>query len=331
MQPPYLRTSPTVGLERPALMNPVLRMKAPSCCGIPVQGANTVPGFARWRPTRRERPHLLSQRHRQASSRSTRMGATASSIRGFTSAIRAFHDLQWIPPAVTALHKRIAAGGGVSAGPRPYLPAAGLIILVENATKSRYGASLGLLQPLPRCAFYVSGRWPLSAWRTSRFRGLSSSGIAKLGTRGTPPDPCRGARTKYKSGPMALCWEVTRSLTCWFGKHVSRAWPTALLARHTPGRGGTPSTGVARGRAGPTNPTWPTSNGGGGGRALRLLYSLPPVGLIRRPSPPPSSPPRSEVQAPARSLRKWVSPQSRAGPCIPSRPKWWTRRPGGKA
>ena len=38
-----------------------------------------------------------------------RMGATTSSIRGFTSAVRAVEDLQSIPPAVTTLHKRIAA------------------------------------------------------------------------------------------------------------------------------------------------------------------------------------------------------------------------------
>ena len=47
-----------------------------------------------------------------------RMQATASSIRGFTSAVRAVEDLQWIPPAVTTFHKRNAAGAA-SAGPQP--------------------------------------------------------------------------------------------------------------------------------------------------------------------------------------------------------------------
>ena len=45
-RPPCSRTSPTAGLERPASMNPVSRMKASSCCGVPVPGTNTVPGFA---------------------------------------------------------------------------------------------------------------------------------------------------------------------------------------------------------------------------------------------------------------------------------------------
>ena len=38
------------------------------------------------------------------------MGATASSIRSFTSAIRAVEDLQWIPLAATAFRQRMAAG-----------------------------------------------------------------------------------------------------------------------------------------------------------------------------------------------------------------------------
>ena len=44
-----------------------------------------------------------------------RMGTTTSSIRSFTSAVRAVEDVQWIPPAVTALHKRIVTGAA-SAG-----------------------------------------------------------------------------------------------------------------------------------------------------------------------------------------------------------------------
>ena len=50
-------------------------------------------------------------------------------------AVRAIEDLQWIPPAVTTLHKKIAAGAP-SARPQPYLPPAGLVILVDNASKS---------------------------------------------------------------------------------------------------------------------------------------------------------------------------------------------------
>ena len=85
-----------------------------------------------------------------------RMGATASSIRSFTSAICAVEDPQWIPPAATAFHKRIAAGAA-SAGPQPYLPPAGLVILVENASKSRYGPLLGALATLAWVCFLRIG------------------------------------------------------------------------------------------------------------------------------------------------------------------------------
>ena len=59
----------------------------------------------------------------------------AEKVVGITLAVRAFEDLLWIPPAVITLHKRIATGAA-SAGPQSYLPPAGLVILVENATKS---------------------------------------------------------------------------------------------------------------------------------------------------------------------------------------------------
>ena len=62
---------------------------------------------------------------------------------------------QWIPPAITTLHKRIAAGAA-SAGPQPYLPRPGLI-LVENATKSRYGPLLGALATLAWVCFLRVG------------------------------------------------------------------------------------------------------------------------------------------------------------------------------
>ena len=85
-----------------------------------------------------------------------RMGATVSSIRGFTSAVRAVEDPQWIPPAVTTLHKRIAAGAA-SAGPQLYLPPIGLVILVENASESRYGPPLGALATLAWVCFPRAG------------------------------------------------------------------------------------------------------------------------------------------------------------------------------
>ena len=76
------------------------------------------------------------------------MGATASSIRIFTSAIRAVENLQWILPAATALHKRLAAGGLSRTAAQPYLLPAGLVILVENASKSRHAPLLGALATL---------------------------------------------------------------------------------------------------------------------------------------------------------------------------------------
>ena len=72
------------------------------------------------------------------------MGVTTSSIRGFTSVVRTVEDLQWIPPAVTTLHKRMATGEA-SAGPQPYVVPTGLLILVENTSKTRYGPLLRAL------------------------------------------------------------------------------------------------------------------------------------------------------------------------------------------
>ena len=63
-------------------------------------------------------------------------GATASALRGIISAVRAVEDLQWLPPTVTTLHKRIAAGAA-SSGSQPYLSPAGLVQLVEKARDSR--------------------------------------------------------------------------------------------------------------------------------------------------------------------------------------------------
>ena len=71
-------------------------------------------------------------------------GATALALRGITSAVRAVEDLQWLPPTVTTLHKRIAAGAA-SSGSQPYLSPAGLVQLVEKARDSRHGAVFSAL------------------------------------------------------------------------------------------------------------------------------------------------------------------------------------------
>ena len=71
-------------------------------------------------------------------------GAAASALRGITSAVRAVEDLQWLPPTVTTLHKRIAAGAA-SSGSQPYLSPAGLVQLVEKARDSRHGAVFSAL------------------------------------------------------------------------------------------------------------------------------------------------------------------------------------------
>ena len=71
-------------------------------------------------------------------------GATASALRGITSAVRAVEDLQWLPPTVTTLHKRIAAGAA-SSGSQPYLSPAGLVQLAEKARDSRHGAVFSAL------------------------------------------------------------------------------------------------------------------------------------------------------------------------------------------
>ena len=64
----------------------------------------------------------------------------------------AVEDLQWIAPAVTTLHKRISAGA-TSARPKPYLPPAVLVILVENAIKSKFGPLLKALANRTRVRF----------------------------------------------------------------------------------------------------------------------------------------------------------------------------------
>ena len=73
------------------------------------------------------------------------------------------------------------------------------------------GPSSGLLQPSPGFASCESGMWRLSAWHTSRFRGLFSFRTPKLGTRGAPPGlyPC--AWTKCESGPTEWLHEVDLS------------------------------------------------------------------------------------------------------------------------
>ena len=71
-------------------------------------------------------------------------GATAAALRGIISAIRAVEDLQWLPPTVTTLHKRIAAGAA-SSGSQPYLSPASMVQLVERARGSRNGTVFSAL------------------------------------------------------------------------------------------------------------------------------------------------------------------------------------------
>ena len=141
------------------------------------------------------------------------MGATASSIRRFHLAVRAIKDLQCIPPAVTTLHKQIAAGGA-SAGLQPYLPPPGLVILVDNASKSRHGPLLGALETLAWVCFLRVGDVTTIRVVDIGLPGLLSFEIAKLAKRGTPPDLCPGTGTKYVSGPTPSRWDMTRYLTC---------------------------------------------------------------------------------------------------------------------
>ena len=83
-------------------------------------------------------------------------GATASALRGNISAIRAVEYLQWLPPAITPLHKRIAAGAA-SSGFQPYLSPAGMVHLVERAKNSRHGTVFGALAILSWVCFLRVG------------------------------------------------------------------------------------------------------------------------------------------------------------------------------
>ena len=82
--------------------------------------------------------------------------ATASALRGIISAIRAVEDLQWLPPAVTPVPKRTAAGAA-SSGLQPYLSLAGMVHLVERAKNSRYGTVFGALAILSWVCFLCVG------------------------------------------------------------------------------------------------------------------------------------------------------------------------------
>ena len=83
-------------------------------------------------------------------------GATASALRGIISAIRAVEDLQWLPPTVTALHKRIAAGAA-SSGSQPYLSPAGRVKLVERTRDSRNGTVFSALAIISRVCYLPVG------------------------------------------------------------------------------------------------------------------------------------------------------------------------------
>ena len=163
-QPPCSRTSPTVGLERLASMSPVRRMKGPSYRGVPVPRPSTVHGFARWHPTWHERACLPSQRHWQTSSRSGhawgRPRSPSEASRRPSAALRICNGSHRQSPLFTKGSQRAA-----SAGPQPYLVPAGLVLLVDTASKPRYELLFGALATLALVCFPRVGE---VANRTSR-------------------------------------------------------------------------------------------------------------------------------------------------------------------
>ena len=109
------------------------------------------------RSMRRGFEHWPLTRHWQVCWRSGhRREPQRQPMRGIISVIRAVEDLQWLPPAVTPLHKRIAAGAA-SSGFQPYLSPAGMVHLVERAKNSRYGTVFGALAILSWVCFLRVG------------------------------------------------------------------------------------------------------------------------------------------------------------------------------
>ena len=96
------------------------------------------------------------------------MGASASSIQGITWAVRAVGHLQWIPPAVTTLHKRIARGSvsWTRAIPSPLWALYGPSM---RALRAVY-APLYAPSMRPLCAHYAPSMRPLCALYAHRRR-----------------------------------------------------------------------------------------------------------------------------------------------------------------
>ena len=79
-------------------------------------------------------------------------------------------DLQWLPPTVTTLHKRIAAGAA-SSGSQPHLSPAGMVQLVERAKDSRNGTVFSALAIISLVCYL----------RVGEAAGISVSDLAMAG------------------------------------------------------------------------------------------------------------------------------------------------------
>ena len=151
------------------------------------------------------------------------------------------------------------------------------------------GPCLALWRSLAGCASYAWARPPASECVTWLWRALSSFGIPKQGTRGTPPDRSAGTRTGSVRGFIATWSHWAGRQTCWSGNWERRAWkhawPRPWRAQCTPTPGGMRYAEAGPQRPGPANPTSPTTNGGGGGRARPWRCSTPPSGPTQGSSP----------------------------------------------
>ena len=213
-------------------------------------------------------------------------GATASALRGIISAIRAVEDLQWLPPTVTTLHKRIAAGAA-SSGSQPYLSPAGMVQLVERARDSRNGTVFSALAIISWVCYLRVGE--AAGIRVSDLAMAGFVQFSKQGRRGTPPGPSTGMRTGSVRGFIATWYHWAGRHTCWSGSRVRRdwrqAWPRPWRAQRTPALGGMRYAGAAPQRLGPASQTSPTTSGGADGRARPWRCNTAPSGPTRGSSP----------------------------------------------
>ena len=212
-------------------MNPISRMKAPSCRGVPVLGPNTGPGVLRGANGPAYYCNTIVEAVASILAERARMGATASSILGFTSAIRAVEDLQWISTAITTLHKRIAAGAA-SAGPQPYLPLAGLVILgAIQFWNSKTGKEGYPTRPMSRYADQVrewahafeveSGKKSdMLVWQAGATGLESGKAECLVGTA-----YARARWHALRRGDMGACWAHKPDLAYfkWWGRWWSNA------------------------------------------------------------------------------------------------------------